>query len=314
MQTNEMLVSVIIPTYNRAHMLPHALRSVLSQTGVAFEVIVIDDASTDSTSEILQAFQIPHLRFERHAHRQGAAAARNTGIHASRGSWIAFLDSDDLWLPGLLHTQQTYFQKCSPKVGVVYSSFDRLHGNHRQRVPGQLRTLLSLLPINRYRLSGNLVQALPRGNFITLQSAMIRRSCFEEAGFFDESLPRLHDWEFWLRLAPHYDFHWVKQSLVQVQLTPESLSLEASTLPEAVQIIQEKYTSEYSDLEAHCNFILGDYHLQQGNHRLGRIHLQRAAHHSPASLLYWLAYLSAVLHPAFYRELSTRLGFRYTPK
>ena len=312
-QDPEAGVSVIIPTYNRAHTLPRALHSVLNQAGAACEVIVIDDASTDATSQVLQEFRDPRLLCLRHPTRLGAAAARNTGIRASHGAWIAFLDSDDEWLPGLLQAQMECFQGCRPRVGVVYTSYERCFAGYSRRLPGRTRILLSLLSAGRYHLSGNLHAALQRGNFITLQTSMIKRLCFEQVGMFDESLPRLQDWEFWLRLAPHFDFAWINQPLVRVHVTEGSISNAAAALPDAVRIILDKHGEGAPELVTHCRFILGDFHLQQGQTRQGCAYLWQAARGSPTTLIYWLASLAASLHPGFYKKLSTWIGFGYTP-
>ena len=100
------LVSVIIPTYNRAALVAEALASVKAQTFRDFEIVVVDDGGTDGTWEALSAGQ--EIRVLRHPRRRGVSAARNTGINAARGQWLAFLDSDDLWLPDKLARQMAY--------------------------------------------------------------------------------------------------------------------------------------------------------------------------------------------------------------
>ena len=107
------LVSVIIPTYNRADLVRQALASVKAQTYRDFEIVVVDDGGTDGTCEALSAWR--EIRVLRHAHRRGVSAARNTGIDAARGEWLAFLDSDDLWLPDKL-ARQIFWLEGSPGV------------------------------------------------------------------------------------------------------------------------------------------------------------------------------------------------------
>jgi len=92
-------ISVIIPSYNRANTIGRAIQSALSQSYQDFEIIVIDDGSTDHTEEVIRSFQDSRIRYIRHNRNRGGSAARNTGIHAARGEYIAFLDSDDEWLP-----------------------------------------------------------------------------------------------------------------------------------------------------------------------------------------------------------------------
>ena len=98
-------VSVVIPTHDRAHLVGRAIRSVLAQTFQDFEIIVVDDCSVDNTKEVVQSLADSRIRYLRHEINRGGSAARNTGIGAARGEWIAFLDSDDEWLPKKLEKQ-----------------------------------------------------------------------------------------------------------------------------------------------------------------------------------------------------------------
>lgn len=122
----EPTVSVIIPTYNRAHTIKRAILSVLNQTYQGFEIIVVDDCSTDNTREVIEKFGDKRIRYIRKKANKGAAAAGNTGIKAVRGEYIVFLDSDDKWLPNKLDEQIKVLKVTSPKVGVVYTETQRL--------------------------------------------------------------------------------------------------------------------------------------------------------------------------------------------
>ena len=115
------VVSVIIPTYNRAHLIGRAIRSVLDQTYQDWELIVVDDASTDDIPGIVKGFTDGRVKYIRHDENKGAAAARNTGIQAARGAYIAFLDSDDEWLPEKLERQVQAFESSDAQVGVIYT-------------------------------------------------------------------------------------------------------------------------------------------------------------------------------------------------
>ena len=163
-------VSVIIPTYNRAHLVGRAIRSVLNQTYQDFEIIVVDDGSTDNTEEVVKSFNDPRIRYIRHEENKGAAAARNTGIKAAKGKFIAFQDSDDEWLPKKLEKQMEAFDNASPKVGVVYTGFWSIEGN-----------------VKRYSLNkeivhkeGDIHSQILQGNFIGTPAAVVKKACFKK--------------------------------------------------------------------------------------------------------------------------------------
>jgi glycosyltransferase involved in cell wall biosynthesis len=188
------LVSVIIPTRNRAALLERALDSIFSQWGLGtdfdVEAIVVDDDSTDSTASVLAEFpQVRHLRLST---QQGASAARNAGIKASRGKFVCFLDDDDVWLPGRLRLQIPVLER-HPEAGAVYSQV--FNTNTGKAFPSSSRAA-----------SGRIHEALLSGNFMCIHSVLIRREALDKAGYFDESLSSYEDWDLWLRLSFHYSF------------------------------------------------------------------------------------------------------------
>ena len=184
-------VSVIIPTYNRVHLIRRAIQSVLNQTYQDFEVIIVDDGSTDNTEEVVKSFNDPRIRYIRHEKNKGAATARNTGIKAARGKFIAFQDSDDEWLPEKLEKQMKVFENTPAKVGVVYTGFWKIENNKKIYIP------FSWVK----QKEGNIHKELLKGNFVTTQSIVARKECFKKAGMFDEKLPRFQDWELVIRLS-----------------------------------------------------------------------------------------------------------------
>lgn len=118
-------VSVIIPTYNRARYLHRAIQSVLDQRFPDLEIIVVDDASTDDTAQVIEGFRDPRIRYFRHNTNRREAASRNTGVQNAVGDYIAFLDDDDVWLPDKLAIQVNLLDISSLKIGAVYTSFCR---------------------------------------------------------------------------------------------------------------------------------------------------------------------------------------------
>lgn len=184
-------VSVIIPTYNLAAHLPEALASVYSQHWPNLEIVVVDDGSTDDTPTVLDALtEKSHLRCFRQKNA-GAAAARNRGIQEARGDWIAFLDADDLWLPGKLAAQLEELRQ-HPKAVFSYTDVRLRSESNLERdlacgTDGQPLFL---------RLLG--------GNLFATPTVIIKRDCFEEVGLFDTELRTGEDWDMWMRLATHF--------------------------------------------------------------------------------------------------------------
>ena len=205
--TSEPAVSVVLPTYNRAPLLGRALRSVLGQSYKDFEVIVVDDGSTDGTAEVVAGFDDPRLRYVRLAGNTGAGAARNVGIKMSRGQFLAFQDSDDEWVPSKLAKQMAAFERGPAGLGVVYSDM--------QRVWGDGTTSYLAAPDV---LSGRLVAAsvwFYQVCDLGVQSTVIRREWLDAAGHFNESLPALEDLEMFIRLSRLCAFEHLREPLVR---------------------------------------------------------------------------------------------------
>ncbi len=193
------LVSVIIPTFNRAGWLAESIGSVLSQTYPHIELIVVDDGSTDHTQDVVQGFG-EALTYMHHDNR-GVSASRNRGVVASRGTLIAFLDSDDVWQPGKVAAQVALLQQ-QPDIEVCYT--DEIWIRHGVRVnPKQIHQ----------KHTGWLFEpSLPRC-IISPSSIMLRRELWNRLGGFDERLPACEDYDLWLRMTVQ----------VPVTLIPEPL-------------------------------------------------------------------------------------------
>jgi glycosyltransferase involved in cell wall biosynthesis len=182
-------VTAIIPTYNASAYVAQAIRSALDQRDVALEVIVVDDGSTEDTRRVLGPFG-ERVRYVRQANR-GPANARNHGARLATGDWLAFLDADDEWLPGKLAAQ---LAAADVDAGLVYT--DCNYFGDCVRVSARQSDGLRLW-------NGDIFEELLLDNFLTLSSVMIRKSCFQRLGGFDESpeLIGVEDWDLWLRYA-----------------------------------------------------------------------------------------------------------------
>lgn len=200
MTTGLPLVSVVIPTYNRAPMIGQALESVLRQSYSNFELIVVDDGSTDETAVLLDHYQ-PALTVLSQPHR-GVAAARNAGTSASRGKYIAFLDSDDLWLPAKLAVQ-VEFLKCS--TGVEICQTNEIWMRNGRRVNPKLK---------HRKPSGDVFRRSLDLCLISPSAVMMTRELFDRVGGFDESFVVCEDYDLWLRIAVEHPVSLIEEALV----------------------------------------------------------------------------------------------------
>lgn len=187
---SEPLVSVVIPAYNRAHLIGRAIGSVLAQTYRNFEIVVVNDASTDDLAGALSQIAPPLLRHIVHPSNRGAAAARNTGVAAAVGDYVAFLDSDDLWYPQKLATQIAAMRGQPPEVAGTVCAYECVR---TRRPPRCIVPRWTPLTFARSQLLG-----CTCGPGTTL---LCRRDIFAAIGPYDEELRRLEDWDWLLRLA-----------------------------------------------------------------------------------------------------------------
>jgi glycosyltransferase involved in cell wall biosynthesis len=230
MGVNPPMVSVVIPAYNQAQYLAGAIRSVLTQSYRDFEVIVVDDGSTDDTPKVAKQFG-PVVRYT-YQENQGLAGSRNTGIREAKGEYIAFLDSDDEWSPEFLQ-KMTSLAVESPNADVYYCGARYMDAEGCD-LPQDSN--LSIVPPDK------MYWTLLRANFIIPSSIILRRSVSIKAGLFDLLFRRLQDWEFWLRLAKTgHKFIGVKTCLVRYRLHNKSLSTDSKSGNLAAIALAEKH-------------------------------------------------------------------------
>lgn len=193
------VVSVIIPTYNRAKSLARALDSVFAQKEVLFEVIVVDDGSTDDTKALIEQ-QYPTVCYH-YQSQQGVSAARNSGVRLATSPWIAFLDSDDEWAPDKLH-QQLCAAKQYPDIKIVHTNEIWIRSGKRVN------------PMKKHKKKGGWIfpDCLPLCA-ISPSSVMIHREVFQCVGLFDETLPACEDYDLWLRITSRFEVMYLDQLL-----------------------------------------------------------------------------------------------------
>jgi glycosyltransferase involved in cell wall biosynthesis len=273
-------VSVIIPTHNRADLLGAAITSVLKQTYQDFEIIVVDDASTDHTPEIIAAFDNEKVRYIRHEVNKGDAGSRNTGILNSRGDYLALLDDDDEWLPEKLQMQVDALTHSSSKVGGVYTgklSIDRATGK-----------ILGVYSPERGVDSFEEIFAV---NFINTSSILLKRECIEKVGLFDERMPCSSDFDMWIRIGEHFHFEYIKEPLVIYHVHDQKLSTNLALVLQGLEMVLEKYDKCF--LSNKRNYSLLHYNL---------------------GLIYCLNGNSEKSKKAFFKAIESRpLGIKYYP-
>ncbi|MEN8245762.1 MAG: glycosyltransferase [Thermodesulfobacteriota bacterium] len=193
------LVSVIIPTYNRGWTLAEAVESVLAQDYKDFELIVVDDGSTDDTKDILAAYDGITVLGQAN---QGVSAARNNGVAHSRGTYVAFLDSDDLWLPQKLAVQVDFFRK-NPEA-LICQTQETWVRNGRRVNSGK----------RHQKQSGMFFERSLELCLVSPSAVMMKKAFFGEMGGFDENLPACEDYDLWIRINAHHPIYLIDRPLI----------------------------------------------------------------------------------------------------
>ena len=234
-------VSVVIPTYNRAEYISAAIQSVLDQTYTDYEIIVIDDGSTDDTQNVVVRFsdQVRYIRQE----NAGSSAARNRGIQAARGELIAFLDSDDVFLPTKLQ-KQVAFMQAYPEVGLLHTQYVDVDAEGN---------ILFTYPVDH--VQGDIYRQLLPACPILTSTVMMPKKVFETVGEFDVALPMAQDIDMWIRVAKTYP---------------------VGAIPETLTHYLKHQSNKPRDLERILNYEI--YILDknfQPDHNLGRLFMHR---------------------------------------
>lgn len=201
-------VSVVIPAYNRAKFIEVVAATVLAQTFTDLELIIVDDGSQDETRDVCARLAECDVRVRYiFQENQGPNAARNTGIRAAKGAFVAFLDSDDRWISTKLEKQLAIVEH-DTTVGVLYCDYARID-EAGQISPALHPPNIDLPTMYESLLYYNIVHG-------SASAVLVRRECFDRVGLFDESFHWLEDWDMWIRLAQHYQFAMVPEALVHL--------------------------------------------------------------------------------------------------
>jgi len=226
-------ISIVVAAYNYGMYLRQSLDSIVFQTFSDWETIVIDDGSTDNTAEIVKPFLSDRrFRYNRTAH-VGQPAAKNQGITAAKGEFVAFLDADDYWAPSKLEKQLKLIQN-DPRIGVVYSDRQTIDAVGNE-IPNP--------EIALHR--GMVVTQMFLNNFVCFSSSLVRRTVFDDVGKFDESIPLAIDYDLWLRAASMYQFDYVDERLVMYRTGHANLSRRGIERLHIALGIMDRFLAEY---------------------------------------------------------------------
>ena len=215
------LVSVVLPTYNRARTLSRAINSVLSQSYRNLELIIVDDASTDDTAAVVGSIEDARIRYTRLPKNRGASHARNEGMRLASGSFIAFQDSDDEWLADKLRKMVDAARAAEDTAVTVFHT-KILYGRDAQGRYGPQR--VCCLPAVESGKQHDFRSLIHRANLISPQALMISRAAFERAGFFDEDLVNNEDWALGIDLFYNSAVVFLDEPLVMTYLQSDSIS------------------------------------------------------------------------------------------
>jgi glycosyltransferase involved in cell wall biosynthesis len=223
-------VSVIIPTYNRAALLPRAIDSVLAQTYQDFDIVIVDDGSTDGTRAVVEAYGDPRIRYLGLSKRRGVSAARNAGIAQAAGEWIAFIDSDDEWLPEKLE-RQLALADADPSLDIIQCW-------HIRDVNG-VRTVA--LPANPQGKAG-FELVLHGWRQCSVIALIVRRSALDAVGGFDEKIPHGEDWDLQYRLdRAGFRYGVVSDALLIYYLGHEQLTQDVVSRQWAFRMLRKRW-------------------------------------------------------------------------
>jgi glycosyltransferase involved in cell wall biosynthesis len=290
-------VSVIIPAYNAAAYLPHSIESVMRQTFADWEIVLVDDGSTDQTAAVWEDYQ-PKLQDQLkyvHQPNRGIAAARNTAMRSARGEFIALLDADDVWLPQRLERGVEILDG-DPETGLVHARVARIDGNGA--VIGQLK-------VEPKYLSGRIAHNIyTRRAHIICPTVIFRRNCLQTTGPFDETLRTTEDRDLWFRIARQSKVSYINEVLAYYRLSPLSITKDLNGLLKGqIQFVTKHYQSgactRMEHLEALGNIYreLGDSLFREGNLTPAIHSYLRAVRYYPLSIPNTYMLFRAIMEP-----------------
>ena len=295
------LISVITPTYNRAGFLKRAISRVLNQTYGNFEMIIVDDCSTDNTEQVVSSIDDERIKYIKLESNKGPAGARNVAIRSAKGQYITLLDSDDEYLPQKLERQINKFQDLPQDIGVVYCGYfivyepDTIHGKVSPR------------------FKGNIFDTLLKHNCMGSPTPLIRKECFDTCGLFDDSLPSYDDWDMWIRISDKYKFEFVDEALAKVYTHGDQTSTNIDTTIKMREILFQKYKTLILKNPETASYLLqrlGFLYFLKNNTYMSLKHYLKSITANPRDTDTYLTLLTSLISKARHMERMKSTGIR----
>jgi glycosyltransferase involved in cell wall biosynthesis len=292
---NNASISIILPTYNRHDMIKNAIQSVIAQTVSDWELLVVDDGSTDATKEVVTAFAESDSRINyMYKENGGVSSARNSGIASAEGEYIAFIDSDDMWTPEKLEKQLAVF-KADPSIGLVYTGIrfvDTRTGKER------IKKAVEGGAIALQEIAYNPIGGPSR--------VMIKKECLSACGNFDETFLALEDWDLWIRITEKYPVGFVSEPCVTYNEHSDSLTYAAEKIVDGYEKLWQKH--QILDRERWVRAVgyrrLGHRLCYGGVKNKGRQFFKKALRTEPLNPKNGILYVLSLLPVAVYRKVT----------
>jgi len=231
------LVSVIVPTFNRENSIKAAISSCLGQTYKNIEIITVDDASRDNTQEVVRSFNDPRIKFFHHNTNKGPAATRNTGLRNTKGDFIAFLDSDDEWMPEKIEKQLTAFNLEAKQSGLIFTNGYN-EAEEKDFIPEDTNSGIIYDPVKD--------KFFPLRILITPPSSwLIPLEVIRDTGYFDESMYNWDDGDFFVRLAYKYPIYYLNENLVVWHLLEKHVNVVSWNLIKGKETLSQNIMGNY---------------------------------------------------------------------
>jgi glycosyltransferase involved in cell wall biosynthesis len=296
------IISIIIPTYNRCNLLPRAINSVLNQSFKNFELIIVDDGSTDETKKIIEKYLKKNSRIKYIYQKNSGSPAqpRNTGIKIAKGNYIAFLDHDDEWFNDKLEKQIKMYIKNNKdnKIGLVGCGAISINTKSKEK------KIIKFPPSLKIKSAKALKKIIP----YSCSSIMIKKSIFQEIGLFDEKMRVSDDYDMYIRISRKYRFIFIQEPLFNYYIHENNLSKSNSLINENmikdVQKIIKKHKkifSKYPNIYSKILKKIGTYYMLKNNHQLASKYFIKSIKVNPLSRIYINLILS--FSPKLYKKI-----------